>query len=144
MSAIYLQSFFTKPKGIPLSVARWQPKHYNYKSIPYLVPKKENGSDIKHVTPEEYLKEYCKTLKRNWSSIEKMISNLKNDDREFTLCCWCNKSRQKQYKKLFCHTILIGYLIEYLAPEIKVIYLEGRDNPVWSKEEFYNELNKLN
>lgn len=88
------------------------------------------------------MKEYCKKLKRNWSLIEKMINNLKNENREFTLCCWCNKQRQKQFDKLFCHTILIGYLIECFAPEVNVVYLDGRNKPVWSKQEFYDEMFK--
>ncbi len=137
---IYLQSFFSKPQGHPFSVARWQPKGYGYKTINYLQPNKIDGSAIKKLPPDQYLIEYCKTLKFNFPIIKLMIENLKDNKRDLTFCCWCNSERQKQYEKLFCHTILIGYLFEKLSPETEVVYLDGRDKPVWSKEEFYKEM----
>jgi len=73
---IYLQSFFSKPLGLPFSVARWQPKGYSYRVIDFLQPSRVDGSAIKK-----------------------------------------------------------------LPPETEVIYLDGRDKPVWSRVELYKEIN---
>ena len=138
---IYLQSFFSKPLGLPFSVARWQPKGYNYKIINFLQPNRIDGTAIKKLPPDQYLIEYCKTLNNNLERIKSMVDNLKDNRMDLTFCCWCNLQRQKPYEKLFCHTILLGYLFEKLSPETEVVYLDSRDKPVWNKEEFYKELN---
>lgn len=138
---IYLQSFFSPPKGIPLSVARWQPK--NYPTIEYFQPFDEAGKPIKGIPPEKYLIKYTKTLiVRAEAQILHRKEAILNGP-SCSLCCWCNPQRQKGYKTLFCHTILIGYLLELLIPELKVEYLDGRENPVWSREEFLDVYNNL-
>lgn len=137
---IYLQSFFTKPKGIPNSAARWQPKGFNHPTIKFLVPIRKNGSPIKNLPPNKYMVEYCKhVLKPNIKIIKQWTKTLLEGQKQgldLTICCWCSSRRQK----LLCHTILIGYILEYLEPELQISYLDGRENPVWTKEEFYREM----
>ncbi len=142
ITTIYLQSFFSKPRGIPFSVARWQPKGYSYHTIALFVPYDEYGNAIRKIPPVEYLHKYCGVLKRNFDNINNLVTALKNDGRDFTFCCWCNRARQMQYDKLFCHTILIGYFIEKFFSGIEVVYWDGRDNPVWTREEFNSEMQK--
>ncbi len=134
---IYLQSFFSKPLGVPFSVARFQPRRINHLSINFLKPIKPDGSVIRGLPPEDYLVEYCEVLKGNSGKIISMIKNLEKEKDDYSFLCWCNPERQYQYKQLYCHTILIGYLIEKVTSKVEVIYLDGRDNPVWSREEFY-------
>ncbi len=142
---IYLQSFFSAHKeGKQLSVARWQPKGFDYLTVDFLVPRGVDGRDIKNLSPEEYLVEYSKVLYRNGNKVVGFLNKMKEKGiDECSFCCWCNTNRQDGYDKLFCHTILIGYLIEKVCPDIEVIYLDGRDMTVWGREEFYSVMKRL-
>lgn len=128
---IYLQSFFSKPKAEPYSVARWQPKGYNYPSVQVLVPFDEFGRPIRKVPPGEYLELYAAGLRARRLEVELAVEFLRN--RDATLGCWCNPERQKGHSKLFCHTVLIGFLLE--NREVPVCYLDGRENPVWDRKD---------
>lgn len=130
----YLQSFFSVPEGKPYSVARWQPNGFSYPEIDYLKPLYPNGRPIKNIPPGEFLQRYVAVLKLNRDKLLKDLE-LTPLDKEITFCCWCNEKRQKKHDKLFCHTILIGYAIEALS-EHQVSYMDGRYNPVWTREDF--------
>jgi len=139
---IYLQSFFTKPKGqLVYSVARWQPNGFSYKTLKVLVPYRKDGSAIKDLLPDEYLVEYLKALKHRYKEVKKLFKLMGNEV-DYTLCCWCNPKGQKGYEKLFCHTIIIGYLAEHEF-NMDVKYLDGRDKPVWDKKQFLRVFNEI-
>lgn len=128
---VYLQSFFSEPRAAPYSVARWQPKGYDYPSIQALVPFDEYSRPIRKVPPDEYLELYAAGLRSRRLEVELAVGFLR--DRDAALCCWCNPQRQKGYPKLFCHTVLIGFLLE--SHGVPVCYLDGRENPVWGQED---------
>lgn len=127
---IYLQSFFSKPLATPYSVARWQPQGYDYPELTPFIPILD-GRPIKGVPPDAYLELYAKALASRWDAVRHVVKWLRGKD--VTLCCWCNPSRQKHYERLFCHTILIGFLLEKAG--IEVMYLDGRENPVWDDKD---------
>lgn len=140
---VYLQSFESEPKAFAYSVSRFQPEGCGFRELDFFKPYTEGGSAIKGVSPEEFLKLYCMCLVRNYGKIYEWVKSSSYFDEDCTLLCWCNKKRQKR-DTLFCHTILIGYLLEYMSVtykwDIEVFYLDGRDTPVWSREEFYTIL----
>jgi hypothetical protein len=82
--------------------------------------------------PEEYRLEYIKHVLfgPNKDRINQFLARLRPDE-DITLLCWCNFERQRAYPKLMCHTILIGYLIQERRPDIEVLFLDGREHPVW-------------
>jgi hypothetical protein len=136
---IYLKSFFspTPVNTTACSIARWQPNGMNLPVIEELKPILE-GKEIKRIPPYLYMKKYIQVLVREHERLMKMYDNMtgeKGAGRDFAFCCWCTPSRQQQYDKLFCHTILLGYHAEEFS-DIPVKYLDGRDNPIWSKAEF--------
>ncbi|SMB96816.1 hypothetical protein SAMN00808754_1668 [Thermanaeromonas toyohensis ToBE] len=126
---VYLQSFFSEPRATPYSVARWQPRGYRYPELRVLAPLLPDGRPIKRVSPDKYLDLYAGALASRWQDVKKTVSWLKKVDA--ALCCWCNPERQKGYEKLFCHTILIGFLLEEAG--VPVVYLDGREKPVWDE-----------
>ncbi|MEW6226517.1 MAG: hypothetical protein AB1700_00250 [Bacillota bacterium] len=128
---VYLQSFFSEPKAEPYSVARWQPKGYDYPCIQVLAPFDECSWPIRKVPQDEYLELYAAGLRSRRLEVELAVGFLR--DRDATLCCWCSPERQKGYPKLFCHTVLIGFLLE--SRGVPVCYLDGREKPVWDGED---------
>lgn len=142
---IYLQSFFSEPKGYPFSVSRWQPRGYNYYSLDFFKPIDRFGNPIKEVKPEVYIEYYSYVLIRNYKEIKDWLDKVYKKGEDISLLCWCNKERQKKYNKLYCHTILIGYFLEKIKgnKNINIIYLDGRDNPIWIRGEFYNTIKRL-
>lgn len=120
-------------RGDRFSVARWQPKRNQYPALWKLAPRRADGTDIKNLPPDEYRREYIKHVlfgpHREW--INRWLDRLK-PDRDITLLCWCNPKRQEGYPRLFCHSILIGYLIRERRPDIEVVFADGREKPVWS------------
>lgn len=128
---VYLQSFFSKPRAKPYSVARWQPRGYNYPELRVFAPLLTDGQPIRKVPPDVYLELYAEALASRWGEVKKAVSWLRNADA--ALCCWCNPQRQKGYERLFCHTILIGFLLEEAG--VTVAYLDGRERPVWGEND---------
>ena len=144
---IYLQSFFSEPMGYPFSVSRFQPKGYKYLILDFLQPYTLKRTPIKNVSPEEYKRLYCNVLALKSGTIREWLKERVISGKDITLCCWCNEERQRNYERLFCHTILIGYFIESLAEidslDIKVEFLDGRDKPVWSREEYRDMMREI-
>ncbi|RJO61947.1 MAG: hypothetical protein C4542_05185 [Dehalococcoidia bacterium] len=129
---IHLQSFFYRRTVKPVySIARWQPGFCKYPVIEPFVPVHQ-GRAIRHYPPDKYLTLYAEAVKSRLGEVENAINNLKRL-KDATLCCWCNQQRQKKYEKLFCHTILVGFLLEHHG--IPVVYRDGRENPIWDIED---------
>lgn len=105
---IYLQSFFSSPRAEAFSVARWQPRGFSYPEIRCLAPFDADGRPIRGLSPERYLEVYAVALASRWPEIRRALEYLKR--RDVSLLCWCNPERQRGYPKLFCHTILVGFL----------------------------------
>lgn len=128
---IYLQSFFSSPRAEAFSVARWQPRGFSYPEIRCLAPFDADGRPIRGLPPERYLEAYAVALASRWPEVRRALEHFKR--RDVSLLCWCNPKRQRGYPKLFCHTILIGFLAERFG--LPVMYLDGRENPVWNEED---------
>ncbi len=122
--------------GPKLSVARWQPEGFDYKELMWLAPKDiDTGEDLKHLEPSVFREKYENILDHwSWATREFFIATLGNlSVTQLTFCCWCNFRRQAKYEKLYCHTILLGWWLEEHIEGVEVIYLEGRDRPVWDR-----------
>ena len=118
------------------SIARWQPKNMgrNFPEIQELSARDSNGNPLRHLSPEEFREKYEDRLAGiGGITLHKLLERHLADapEEDIVLLCWCNPDRQKEYSKLFCHRILVGYWIEEHYPEIGVIYADGADNPVW-------------
>jgi hypothetical protein len=138
MNKIYLQSFFSEPLGEPYSVARFQPQGYNCIKLPMFEPIYLDKTAIKTKDPKQFLESYCRALLRNFYQIVFWCKYLSEDT---SLLCWCNEDRNNRTDdKLFCHTIILGYFLEHISKklsfDIEIVYCDGRDNPVWSREDF--------
>lgn len=135
---VILDSFRMAPthnsqSDLMFSVARWQPVKCSYNTLRFLAP-----FGLQGLEPESYRIEYNKILDKVRMTFITILD--RHIDDTISLLCWCNPDRQKKYEKLMCHTILIGYEIESLfkagklkCKELKVVYEDGRDNPVWDR-----------
>ena len=134
--AVVLCSFENADKyarGMRLSIARWQPRGGpRYPTLWFLAPFREDRTPIKMMPPEEYRSQYLQHVLfgPNREQINRWLARLDKDE-DITLLCWCNEERQKYYPKLFCHSILVGYLIQERRPDIEVVFADGREKPVW-------------
>lgn len=133
--AVILCSFANKEKyakGQIFSVARWQPKGNRFPTLWFLAPFREDRTPIKMMPPDEYRREYITHVLfgPNRERINRWMDRLKPDE-DISLLCWCNKERQQRYPRLFCHSILVGYLLRERRPDIEVVFADGRERPVW-------------
>ncbi len=129
---------FTKSRqyaGEKYSVARFQPEGYGYPTLHFLAATDKDGEvlHLKDLT-EESVSEFCTKLKakyrKAWKEIKSWLDEL-TADRDIILCCWCPYSRTsqghvQQHNKFFCHTLLIGQMIQKHRPDIKVVYDDDR------------------
>jgi len=117
------------------SISRWQPKASKYQELRSLAPFYPDGRAIKGISPDQYRAAYEENVLSN-PNVKRQIQavlDLMAAGETAVLMCWCNLSRQEEYSKLFCHRILVGYYIEKNFPQIKVVYADGAQVPVWEK-----------
>ena len=109
------------------SVARFQPKHFDYIQLHFLSAKDVNGNRLrltgenKFQTYKSKLLEYYKTQK---SDIHNWLKSLRNDDKDL-ICCWCpysntTKNQMNVFGTFVCHTGIVGQLINVARPDIDV------------------------
>jgi len=106
----------------PQSIARWQPKGFDYPELQMLAPFREDGSPIlwKQMGPDQYKDEYMKAIgSRFYDQIRPWLQQLKATE-DVSLCCWCDETRT------WCHGTIVGRIIESTRPDIDVVYLAGR------------------
>lgn len=121
-------------KGELFSVARWQPKgKKRFRTLWFLAPFTKDREPIKMMPPDDYRKLYIQHVffGPQRERINRWIDHL-DPKKDITLMCWCNHERQARFPRLFCHTILIGYLIRERRPDIEVVFADGREKPVWN------------
>lgn len=107
------------------SIAAWQPKKFNFPTLEIFQPILD-GKPIQHVPPREYIFLYAQVLKKNYGDIAQWFFHQKKD---VALLCWCNKSRQKKFPNVMCHTILAGWTLEDINHSLfnEFIYRSGRN-----------------
>lgn len=121
---------------VKYSIARWQPRGCTYPALGKLAPFFPTGRPITGLDPEPYRYEYEKNVLNSEEAQRQLrgVIDSMNDGDTIALLCWCNLSRQREYPKLMCHRVLVGFWIENNLPGVEVIYLDGADNPVWSNQ----------
>ncbi len=129
--AVILTSFEESKKlSCPkFSVSVFQPQGFKYPTLNFLTATDKDGNklnlkDLSHDTVNEYEEKLKEKYKARWSSIDAWLKSLRPDV-DIALCCWCpysNTSRKhiEKYGKFFCHTSLIGKMIEKYRPDIEV------------------------
>lgn len=133
---VYLTSFvksveYNCPK---YSVARRQPKGFNYPELKFLAPISSTGEILRLSTfPNDPVANYAIALKEaykyRWDVIKSWLCSLSED---IALCCWCpySKSTQRQLKEygvFVCHTGLVGQMIRKWRPDIEVVLDSDRE-----------------
>jgi len=146
VAMIYFASFWFRnlPPGVQrFSVARWQPRELRppLPELSFLAPVRKDGGAIVHVPPEQYLDEYAGALRARGRDVAEWLKEL-DPAADMALLCWCNKQRQPK-PGLLCHTILLGWLVEAARPDVRVAYLDGRDDPVWGAGDRQRFLRKV-
>ena len=121
---IYITSFVdAKRRGRPnaTSIARYQPAGFDYPELRMLAPFREDDSPIywKEYTAETFKDEFMKALASRFDRIQMWARGLRMND-DLTLCCWCDSTRS------WCHSTLVGQILESLRPDIEIVYLDGR------------------
>ncbi len=120
-------------KGIPCSIARWQPDWSNMAEFPINVKPIYKGHVMGTWLPKEtFRKQYEEILKSKEKELINFFSNIETDE-PIVLCCWCTLDRQHT-EKLYCHRILLGYWIEENFKYAIVKYADGAEKPIWEKK----------
>ncbi|MBE0427682.1 MAG: hypothetical protein IBX72_13700 [Nitrospirae bacterium] len=129
--AVILTSFEESKKlSCPkFSVSVYQPRGFKYPALKFLTATDKDGNklhlkDLSQDTVKEYEEKLREKYKVMWSSIDAWMKSLRPDD-EIALCCWCphsNTSRKhiEKHGRFFCHTSLIGKMVEKYRPDIEV------------------------
>lgn len=119
-------------KGTHYSIARWAPTWTNYMQFPVKIAPYLHGKAIKNLVPDAYRLLYEEVLRYQADELKRFFLAQPSDSTA-VLMCWCNPDRQKEYKKLFCHRILVGFWLEVNCPWIEVLYADGAENPIWER-----------
>lgn len=121
-------------EGPKWSIARWQPKGNKYPQLPFLAPwDPDTGAKMVHLQPDDFRDKYDRLMLKKRFEIWQFITQ--RGDEQVVFLCWCNPDRQKGFDKLYCHSILTGYYLEEVFPELEIIYADGRDKPLWERDE---------
>ena len=137
MTKVVLTSFRDADKwdSSAWSVARWQPSDCGYFSLPFFAPwDPDTNRGMVHLEPDVFKEKYERVLDLHHLSIVRFVKNVAHLE-QVVLLCWCHPDRQRDYDKLYCHTILIGHYLEKHFPELKVVYADGRESPLWERKE---------
>lgn len=135
--AVILTSF-QKSKSLTcskFSVSFFQPQGIRYPTLNFLTATDKNGNTL-HLrnlevdTIWEYENKLKEKYKARWREISEWLESL-NPNTDIALCCWCpysNTSRKhlEKYGKFFCHTLLIGKMVEKYRPDINVVMDDDR------------------
>lgn len=116
------------------SVARFQPKGFNYEELKFLAANGKNGKLLLR-NFKNPVRDYAEALKEGylsrWNEIKKWLDSLKEEE-TIILCCWCPHSSQTnkqidRFGTFCCHTGLIGKMINKHRPDITVVLDDDRD-----------------
>ncbi len=132
---IYLSSFFGPGRGPRFSIARWAPTVWSgdRHTLAWLGARDAEGAPLRHLSPDLFRVRYMGyLLLTKYEELAAWLNSL-DPEKDMTLCCWCTLERQRPHPKLFCHRILVGYLIEEYRPDVPVSYVGGAQQPVWEK-----------
>ena len=133
---IYLSSFFGPGQGPRYSIARWAPRTFtgNHDTLSWLGARGLDGHALRHLPPEDFKVRYYRYLLTRFDQLYAWLDSL-DPSQDMTLCCWCTPARQHPHPQLYCHRILVGYVIEERRPDIPVAYVGGAENPIWPRPE---------
>lgn len=120
-------------QGKKYYISRTQPSGFVYNTFPVDLRPIINNRAMVHLEPDDFRDKYMKILADRTTELIDFFSLMYRDD-EVVLLCWCNMVRQRQYEKLYCHRILVGYWLENVfGDELSVVYADGAENPVWER-----------
>jgi hypothetical protein len=110
------------------SVARFQPKGFNYTDLPFLAAQTVAGKKIKlrgRVDPlNSYKHDLWTYYKTRWAEIVDWVESLDNSDVDM-LCCWCphashSREQMRIYNSFVCHTGLVGKVINLIREDLDI------------------------
>jgi len=124
-------------KGEKFSVARWQPKGFNYRTLNFLSAVDIYGNPL-HLSRfktnplQEYKKQWFGGIWHRNRFIKQWLESLKNEE-DLVLCCWYPYSQPTQeqiklYGTFACHTGLIGQLVKRERKDIEIVLDQDRHN----------------
>jgi hypothetical protein len=134
---VILTSFKQSVKypGEKFSIARIQPKGFNYKELKFLAAIDDKGKKLQLKNLQEdslngYKEALKRGLKKRWHLVKSWLDSL-SSDKDIILCCWCpySESSSKQmneYGAFACHSGLIGRMVRGKRPDIQIILDEDR------------------
>jgi hypothetical protein len=128
--AITLTSF-KKSKEYPgekFSIARFQPQGFQYRPLSFLGAEGPKGEHLRlsnFEDPTDFVKEYKAGIQARWIVVQQWLKTLE-ESKDIVLCCWCPYSAHslEQFKRdniVYCHSGLIGKLINHHCPDITVL-----------------------
>ncbi len=113
------------------SVARYQPEGFDYTVLEFLSATGKDGDKLLLEEPEEFESRLTEGFRARWGDIYAWLKSLTSDSR-IALACWCPYSRHsrkhlKERGSFYCHTGIIGKLINKHRPDIGIILDDDRE-----------------
>ena len=133
-AAVILTSFRRQHRypGEAWSVARSQPSGCLFPGLPFLAAVGPAGEPIKDPgrSPRAFQAAYRDGLLSRWGEVRPWLDSLSGTTK---LCCWCPYSSVRHGEYLFCHTGLIGILVNRYRPDISLYWDDDRERlyPPW-------------
>lgn len=110
---LYTASFFQPENhhGQVFSIARSQPKGFNFPQLSFLAPSEKllNSWKYENISEETYTSYYRQEIAANWTQVKRWLDSL-DSAVDITLLCW--EKTGLSDGKSFCHRNLVGLIVQ--------------------------------
>ncbi len=146
---IILTSFHRakRMQGDKFSICRFQPAGFALPELRFFAAEDANGQKLRIKDaggPERFAQLYSEALAARWKEVKDWLDSIKKAPSPILLLCWCpfseeTKASVKTDGTFFCHSGLIGKIINMHCPEVRLMLDEDRAHRLdvrWQPEKY--------
>lgn len=134
-------------QGDKFSICRFQPAGFELPELRFLAAEDSYGQKLRIKDaggPEKFAQLYREALVSRWKEVKDWLDSLRQATCPIILLCWCPFSEETRISvktdgTFFCHSGLIGKLINRQCPEVRLLLDEDRDRHLdvrWRPEKY--------
>ncbi len=146
---IILTSFHRAKRmhGNKFSICRFQPAGFELPELRFFAAEAANGQKLRIRDaggPEKFAQMYREALESRWKEVKDWLNSIRRANSPIILLCWCPFSEETKVSiktdgNFYCHSGLIGKLINRHCPEAKLMLDEDRAHRLdvrWRPEKY--------